>query len=73
MNCRRLAQGTSLYYHPWGGGLGGEDIWGDRMVFRGNRVGGVGFEGFWGITWFSGGTEGDQSSLTTGKRVTIES
>ena len=21
---------------------------GDRMVFRGNRVGGVGFEGFWG-------------------------
>ena len=49
MNCRRLAQGTSLYYHPWGGCGGGEDIWGDRMVFRGNRVGGgVGFEGFWG-------------------------
>ena len=53
---------------------GGEDIWGDRMVFRGNRVGGgVGFEGFWGDHMVLGGTEGDQSSLTTGKRVTIES
>ena len=53
--------------------MGGGGYLGDRMVFRGNSVGGVGFEGFWGITWFSGGTEGDQSSLTTGKRVTIES
>ena len=45
------------------------------MVLRGDRVwgGGVGFEGFLGVTWFSGGTEGGQSSLTTGKRVTIES
>ena len=47
---------------------------GDRMVFRGNRVGGGwGLKDFGGITWFSEGTEGDQSSLTTGKRVTLES
>lgn len=61
MNCRRLAQGTSLYYHPWGGVCvwGGEDIWGDRMVFRGNRVGGgVGFEGFWGDHMVSRGNRG---------------
>lgn len=44
------------------------------MVLRGDRVGrGGGFEGFLGVTWFSGGTEGGQSSLTTGKGVTIES
>ena len=53
---------------------GGEDIWGDRMVLRGDRVwGGWGLKDFWGDHMVLGGTEGDQSSLTTGKRVTIES
>ena len=36
-------------------------------------MGGWGLKDFGGITWFSGGTEGGQSSLTTGKRVIIES
>ena len=49
MNCRRLAQGTSLYYHPWGGVWGGGRIFGGIAWFSGEiELGGVGFEGFWG-------------------------
>ena len=58
----------------WGGVCGGGRIFGGIAWFSGEiEWGGVGFEGFWGDHMVLGGTEGDQSSLTTGKRVTIES